>query len=202
MIDINIIKDILNELQKGKDNFDIYFQNVASKDYPHLKENIDFLSESNIVNGNIETDIAGFYFNNVESITEKGYSMLEKINKGIINKANDFFESQNIIINNNNQFNPTNINNNNLSSQIFSIVDIKTLSDLRSYIENNSNIDNKQEITNLIKELEEAKDYNNEKDYIDKFLKLLELLGNILPIPPVIIKSAKTAKEFFDKVFK
>ena len=65
--------------------------------------------------------------------------MLEKINKGIINKANDFFESQNIIINNNNQFNPTNINNNNLSSQNFSIVDIKTLSDLRSYIENNSN---------------------------------------------------------------
>lgn len=191
MIDINIIKDILNELQKGKDNFDIYFQNVASKDYLHLKENIDFLSESNIVNGNIETDITGFYFNNVESITEKGYSMLEKINKGIINKANDFFESQNIII-----------NNNNLSSQNFSIVDIKTLSDLRSYIENNSNIDNKQEITNLIKELEEAKDNNNEKDYIDKFLKLLELLGNILPIPPVIIKSAKTAKEFFDKVFK
>ena len=128
--------------------------------------------------------------------------MLEKINKGIINKANDFFESQNIIINNNNQFNPTNINNNNLSSQIFSIVDIKTLSDLRSYIENNSNIDNKQEITNLIKELEEAKDNNNEKYYIDKFLKLLELLGNILPIPPVIIKSAKTSKEFFDKVFK
>lgn len=191
MIDINTIKDILNELQKGKDNFDIYFQNVASKDYPHLKENIDFLSESNIVNGNIETDIAGFYFNNVESITEKGYSMLEKINKGIINKANDFFESQNIII-----------NNNNLSSQNFSIVDIKTLSDLRSYIENNSNIDNKQEITNLIKEIEEAKDNNNEKDYIDKFLKLLELLGNILPIPPVIIKSAKTAKEFFDNIFK
>ena len=114
--------------------------------------------------------------------------------------AGDFFESQNIIINN--QFNPTNINNNNLSNQNFSIVDIKTLSDLRSYIENNSNIDNKQELTNLIKELEEAKDNNNEKDYIDKFLKLLELLGNVLPIPPVIIKSAKTAKEFFDNIFK
>lgn len=199
MIDINTIKDILNELQKGKDNFDTYFKNVDSKDYPHLKENIDFLSESNIVNGNIEPDIAGFYSNNVESITKKGYSILEKINNGIINKAGDFFESQNIIINN--QFNPTNINNNNLSNQNFSIVDIKTLSDLRSYIENNSNIDNKQEITNLIKELEEAKD-NNEKDYIDKFLKLLELLGNVLPIPPVIIKSAKTAKEFFDNIFK
>ena len=200
MIDINTIKDILNELQKGKDNFDTYFKNVDSKDYPHLKENIDFLSESNIVNGNIEPDIAGFYSNNVESITKKGYSILEKINNGIINKAGDFFESQNIIINN--QFNPTNINNNNLSNQNFSIVDIKTLSDLRSYIENNSNIDNKQEITNLIKELEEAKDNNNEKDYIDKFLKLLELLGNVLPIPPVIIKSAKTAKEFFDNIFK
>ena len=199
MIDINTIKDILNELQKGKDNFDTYFKNVDSKDYPHLKENIDFLSESNIVNGNIEPDIAGFYSNNVESITKKGYSILEKINNGIINKAGDFFESQNIIINN--QFNPTNINNNNLSNQNFSIVDIKTLSDLRSYIENNSNIDNKQELTNLIKELEEAKD-NNEKDYIDKFLKLLELLGNVLPIPPVIIKSAKTAKEFFDNIFK
>lgn len=200
MIDINTIKDILNELQKGKDNFDTYFKNVDSKDYPHLKENIDFLSESNIVNGNIEPDIAGFYSNNVESITKKGYSILEKINNGIINKAGDFFESQNIIINN--QFNPTNINNNNLSNQNFSIVDIKTLSDLRSYIENNSNIDNKQELTNLIKELEEAKDNNNEKDYIDKFLKLLELLGNVLPIPPVIIKSAKTAKEFFDNIFK
>ena len=199
MIDINTIKDILNELQKGKDNFDAYFQNVDSKDYPHLKENIEFLSKSNIVNGNIQKDITGFYSNNVESITEKGYSMLEKINKGKINTAGDFFESQNIIINN--QFNPTNINNNNLSNQNFSIVDIKTLSDLRSYIENNSNIDNKQEITNLIKELEEAKD-NNEKDYIDKFLKLLELLGNVLPIPPVIIKSAKTAKEFFDNIFK
>ena len=200
MIDINTIKDILNELQKGKDNFDAYFQNVDSKDYPHLKENIEFLSKSNIVNGNIQKDITGFYSNNVESITEKGYSMLEKINKGKINTAGDFFESQNIIINN--QFNPTNINNNNLSNQNFSIVDIKTLSDLRSYIENNSNIDNKQELTNLIKELEEAKDNNNEKDYIDKFLKLLELLGNVLPIPPVIIKSAKTAKEFFDNIFK
>ena len=200
MIDINTIKDILNELQKGKDNFDTYFKNVDSKDYPHLKENIDFLSESNIVNGNIEPDIAGFYSNNVESITKKGYSILEKINNGIINKAGDFFESQNIIINN--QFNPTNINNNNLSNQNFLTVDIKTLSDLRSYIENNSNIDNKQELTNLIKELEEAKDNNNEKDYIDKFLKLLELLGNVLPIPPVIIKSAKTAKEFFDNIFK
>ena len=200
MIDINTIKDILNELQKGKDNFDAYFQNVDSKDYPHLKENIEFLSKSNIVNGNIQKDITGFYSNNVESITEKGYSMLEKINNGIINKAGDFFESQNIIINN--QFNPTNINNNNLSNQNFLTVDIKTLSDLRSYIENNSNIDNKQELTNLIKELEEAKDNNNEKDYIDKFLKLLELLGNVLPIPPVIIKSAKTAKEFFDNIFK
>ena len=202
MIDINTIKDILNKLQKGKDNFDAYFQNVDSKDYPHLKENIDFLSESNIINGNIQKDITGNYCNNIESITEKGYSMLEKINNGIINKAGDFFESQNIIINNHNQFNPININNNSLNSQNFSIVDIKTLSDLRSYIENNSNIDNKQEITNLIKELEEAKDYNNKKDYIDKFLKLLELLGNILPIPPVIIKSAKTAKEFFDNIFK
>ena len=200
MIDINTIKDILNELQKGKDNFDAYFQNVDSKDYPHLKENIEFLSKSNIVNGNIQKDITGFYSNNVESITEKGYSMLEKINKGKINTAGDFFESQNIIINN--QFNPTNINNNNLSNQNFLTVDIKTLSDLRSYIENNSNIDNKQELTNLIKELEEAKDNNNEKDYIDKFLKLLELLGNVLPIPPVIIKSAKTAKEFFDNIFK
>ena len=200
MIDINTIKDILNELQKGKDNFDTYFKNVDSKDYPHLKENIEFLSKSNIVNGNIQKDITGFYSNNVESITKKGYSILEKINNGIINKAGDFFESQNIIINN--QFNPTNINNNNLSNQNFSIVDIKTLSDLRSYIENNSNIDNKQELTNLIKELEEAKDNNNEKDYIDKFLKLLELLGNVLPIPPVIIKSAKTAKEFFDNIFK
>ena len=200
MIDINTIKDILNELQKGKDNFDAYFQNVDSKDYPHLKENIEFLSKSNIVNGNIQKDITGFYSNNVESITEKGYSMLEKINKGKINTAGDFFESQNIIINN--QFNPTNINNNNLSNQNFLTVDIKTLSDLRSYIENNSNIDNKQDITNLIKEFEEAKDNNNEKDYIDKFLKLLELLGNVLPIPPVIIKSAKTAKEFFDNIFK
>ena len=201
MIDINTIKDILNELQKGEYDFDIYFQNVAPKDKLNLIKNLNFLSQNNFINGNIQKDIAGNYCNNIESITEKGYSMLEKINKGIINKANDFFESQNIIINNNNQFNPTNINNNNLSSQNFSIVDIKTLSDLRSYIENNSNIDNKQEITNLIKELEEAKDNNNEKDYIDKFLKLLELLGNILPIPPVIIKSAKTAKEFFDKVF-
>ena len=94
------------------------------------------------------------------------------------------------------------VNNNSLNNSNSNTIDIKTLSDLRSYIENNSNIDNKQEVTNLIKELEKAKDNNNEKDYIDKFLKLLELLENVLPIPPVIIKSAKTAKEFFDNIFK
>ena len=201
MIDINTIKVILNELQKGEDDFDTYFKNIAPKDNKHLVENLKFLSENNFINGDIQKDITGNYCNNIESLTEKGYSMLEKINNGKINNECDFLESKNIIINNNNQFNPININNNNLSNQNFSIVNIKTLSDFRSYIENNTNIDNKQAIINLIKELEEAKD-NNKKDYIDKFLKLLELLGNVLPIPPVIIKSAKTAKEFFDSVFK
>lgn len=128
-------------------------------------------------------------------IKEKIIEIVErnkKSNTNINQKSND--KSINIYNNS--------VNNNSLNNSNSNTIDIKTLSDLRSYIENNSNIDNKQEITNLIKELEEAKDNNNEKDYIDKFLKLLELLGNILPIPPVIIKSAKTAKEFFDKVFK
>lgn len=95
------------------------------------------------------------------------------------------------LININNSNNNTNINNNS---------NIETYSDLRSFVENNSNIENKTEIVNLIKELEKSKDDENKKDYIDKFLKLLELLENVLPIPPAIIKGAKTAKKFFDSV--
>ena len=68
---------------------------------------------------------------------------------------------------------------------------------MRSFIENNTNIENKSEIINIIKELEKSKDDENKEDYIDKFLKLLELLENILPIPKAIIKGAKIAKKFF-----
>lgn len=128
-------------------------------------------------------------------VKEKIIEIIER-NKNYNSDTNPKSNNRSINIYNNS------INNNSLNNNNSTIIDIKTLSDLRSYIENNSNIDNKQEITKLIKELEEAKDYNNKKDYIDKFLKLLELLGDILPIPPVIIKSAKTAKEFFDNIFK
>lgn len=95
---------------------------------------------------------------------------------------------------NNNTNTLSNTNNNSNSS------DIKTYSNLRSFIENSNSIENKSEIINLIKELEESKDDENKEDYIDKFLKLLELLENILPIPPAIIKGAKIAKKFFDSI--
>ncbi|WP_157159632.1 hypothetical protein [Brachyspira pilosicoli] len=95
------------------------------------------------------------------------------------------------VVNSNNN---TNINNNS------NISDIKTYSDLRLLVENNSNIENKTEIVNLIRELEESKEDENKEDYIDKFLELLELLGNVVPIPPAIIKGAKTAKKFFDAI--
>lgn len=104
-----------------------------------------------------------------------------------INKDNKVNVSSVNISNNN-----TNINNN--------TSDIKTYSKLRSYIKNSTNIENKTEIINLIKELEKLKEDENKEDYIDKFLELLELLGNVVPIPPAIIKGAKTAKKFFDAI--
>lgn len=66
-----IIKDILTKLKKGKDNFNIYFINIVSKDKTHLIENFKFLSDNNIVYYNIQNDVTGNYCNNIESIVEK-----------------------------------------------------------------------------------------------------------------------------------
>ena len=111
-------------------------------------------------------------------------------------------ERKKVVLNNNQNINVSPIFNNinNISNENNNISNIKTYSDLRLFVENNSNIENKSEIVNLIRELEEATDNENKEDYIDKFLKLLELLENVLPIPPAIIKGAKTAKKFFDSV--
>lgn len=109
-------------------------------------------------------------------------------------------ERKKVVLNNNQNINVSPIFNNNISNENNNVSNIKTYSDLRLLVENSTNIENKTEIVNLIRELEEAKDDENKEDYIDKFLKLLELLGNVLPIPPAIIKGAKTAKKFFDAI--
>lgn len=145
------------------------------------------------------------YFNNltVETAITTIFNILldkdkDKVKEQVItfdNKTKDEIINKDkllLTINNNNT------NNNNLSNM--ANIKIETYSDLRSFVENNTNIENKTEIVNLIKELEKSKDDENKEDYIDKFLKLLELLENILPIPPAIIKGAKTAKKFFDAI--
>lgn len=111
-------------------------------------------------------------------------------------------ERKKVVLNNNQNINVSPIfnNTNNILNENNNISNIKTYSDLRSFVENNTNIENKTEIVNLIRELEESKEDEKKEDYIDKFLELLELLGNVVPIPPAIIKGAKTAKKFFDSV--
>ena len=63
-------------------------------------------------------------------------------------------------------------------------------------------IDHNIKITDKYKKAENFDDMFKQMDldYIDKFLELLKLLGNVVPIPPAIIKCAKTAKKFFDSM--
>lgn len=72
---------------------------------------------------------------------------------------------------------------NNVSNQNTLNSEIKTLSSFRSYVENSASIKNKQQIIKLIEDIENAKD-NNDTNFLRKFLELLELLPDILPIPP------------------
>lgn len=162
-----------------------YLGNIIIKNKKTLKK-----EEINIIDAN---DMLSNIFDNID---DEALKRLEEIFSNRENlfyrKSKDTYPSINLDVNNSNT--NTNVNNNSNTS------DIKTYSDLRLFVENNSNIENKTEIVNLIRELEEAKDDENKEDYIDKFLKLLELLENVLPIPPAIIKGAKTAKKFFDAI--
>ncbi|QTM05648.1 hypothetical protein [Brachyspira hyodysenteriae] len=162
-----------------------YLGNIIIKNKKTLKK-----EEINIIDAN---DMLSNIFDNID---DEALKRLEEIFLNRENlfyrKSKDTYPSINLDVNNSNT--NTNVNNNSNTS------DIKTYSDLRLFVENNSNIENKTEIVNLIRELEEAKDDENKEDYIDKFLKLLELLENVLPIPPAIIKGAKTAKKFFDSI--
>ncbi|KLI52002.1 hypothetical protein [Brachyspira hyodysenteriae] len=162
-----------------------YLGNIIIKNKKTLKK-----EEINIIDAN---DMLSNIFDNID---DEALKRLEEIFSNRENlfyrKSKDTYPSINLDVNNSNT--NTNVNNNSNTS------DIKTYSDLRLFVENNSNIENKTEIVNLIRELEEAKDDENKEDYIDKFLKLLELLENVLPIPPAIIKGAKTAKKFFDSI--
>ncbi len=160
-----------------------YVGSITIKNKKTLKK-----EEINIIDAN---DMLSNIFNNIDDealkrlgeIFSNRENLFYRKNKGVYNAIN-------LDVNNSN----TNINKNS------NISDIKTYSDLRLLVENNTNIENKTEIVNLIRELEEAKEDENKEDYIDKFLELLELLGNVLPIPPAIIKGAKTAKKFFDAI--
>lgn len=161
-------------------------------------------SKLNIIYNDNKIDVKGYFTkSSVEDAITFVFNILsdkdkDKVKNQIVtfsNETEDKVKNKDKIsltINNNNT------NNNNLSN--IANIKIETYSDLRSFVENSTNIENKTEIVNLIKDLEKSKDDENKEDYIDKFLELLELLGNVLPIPPAIIKGAKTAKKFFDSI--
>ncbi|MEI0496544.1 hypothetical protein R4J09_14220 [Brachyspira intermedia] len=205
MLNFEVMKNIMEELYLGIDNFQKYLSSVDIGNIEFV-ENIRSLIEDGILNDGIMFTSMSFVINRKLHLTQKGIKILSEIRKGNINSIEDLYSFNHMIIENKPVFNnnpninvsPTFNNINNISSENNNISDIKTYSDLRLFVENNSNIENKTEIVNLIRELEEAKDDENKEDYIDKFLKLLELLENFLPIPPAIIKGAKTAKKFFD----
>ncbi|MCZ9980996.1 hypothetical protein OFR20_05600 [Brachyspira hyodysenteriae] len=215
MLDFKVMKIIMEEVSKGLENFDNYLESIEFENIDILKkikfsENIKSLIENGILTDgiifNLKCEVIGIKPTFV--LTQKGIKILTEIRNGNINSIEDLYSFNHMIIENKPVFNnnpninvsPIFNNTNNISSENNNISNIETYSDLRLFVENNSNIENKTEIVNLIRELEEAKDNENKEDYIDKFLKLLELLENVLPIPPAIIKGAKTAKKFFDAI--
>ena len=211
MLDFEIMKNIMEELSKGFKNFEKYLESISAQNLGVLEsykfsENIRSLIKDDILNDAIIFTNCGPIPSHNFHLTQKGIKVLSEIRKGNINCIEDLYSSNHMIIenkpifNNNSNINVSPIFNNNISNENNNVSNIETYSDLRSFIENSTNIENKSEIINLIKELEKSKDDENKEDYIDKFFKLLELLENVLPIPPVIVKGVKTAKKFFDGI--
>lgn len=212
MLDFEIMKTIMEELSKGLKNFEKYlesiFKNLEYLERIKISENIKSLIKDDILNDAIIFTNCGPILSPKLHLTQKGIKILSEIRKGNINSIEDLYSFNHMIIENNPIFNnnqninvsPIFNNTNNILNENNNISNIKTYSDLRSFVENNTNIENKTEIVNLIRELEESEDVENKEDYIDKFLELLKLLGNVVPIPPAIIKCAKTAKKFFDSM--
>lgn len=197
--DCNIKFEISTNQTTNMYNLTTYMYHIK---YNNKLSNIQFRSTGYnditcIYNSNSKTVLINLFEllsdEEIENIKNVALKMKErkKINDNNKNTISPLVKIDSI---NNNTNTLSNTNNNSNTS------DIKTYSDLRLLVENNSNIENKTEIVNLIRELEESKDDENKEDYIDKFLKLLELLENVLPIPPAIIKGAKTAKKFFDAI--
>ena len=207
MLDFEIMKTIMEELYLGIDNFQKYLSSIDIYDIEFV-ENIRSLIEDGILNDGVMFTSMSFVINRKLHLTQKGIKILSEIRKGNINSIEDLYSFNHMIIENKPIFNnnpninvsPIFNNTNNILNENNNISNIKTYSDLRSFVENNTNIENKTEIVNLIRELEESEDDENKEDYIDKFLELLKLLGNVVPIPPAIIKCAKTAKKFFDAI--
>lgn len=211
MLDFEIMKNIMEELSKGFKNFEKYLESISAQNLGVLEsykfsENIRSLIKNDILNDAIIFTNCGPIPSPNFHLTQKGIKVLSEIRKGNINSIEDLYSFNHMIIenkpifNNNSNINVSPIFNNNISNENNNVSNIETYSDLRSFIENSTNIENKSEIINIIKELEKSKDDENKEDYVDKFFKLLELLENVFPIPPAIVKGVKTAKKFFDGI--
>ena len=205
MSNLELIKQIEKNTNKNIDYLMSFLQQDCQIDI-HISKSylsMDFYSKkSTAVEITYKEKKEANISNNFSTVLSKIISLLDKedINKiksKISNcrntnknkKRKETEKKVSIEINNNNN------NNNNLSNTIN--IELNNLTNLKSYIKNEYSGNNKEEILNLIKEVENAKKNNNKKDYIDKFLKLLKLISNILNIPPFLIKSVETIKDFF-----
>ena len=87
MLDFEIIKNILDELDKGFENFDLYIKSI---DYEQFKEIFNFLINNYIIGGNIEFATAMTMIIYKEPyLTSKGKRILNLMREGRINSLED-----------------------------------------------------------------------------------------------------------------
>ena len=206
MLDFEIMKNIMEELYLGIDNFQKYLSSIDIYDIEFV-EDIRSLIEDGILNDGIMFTNMSFVINRKLHLTQKGIKILSEIRKGNINSIEDLYSFNHMIIENKPIFNnnpninvsPIFNNTNNVSNENNNISNIKELIDLVGFIKDDSSIDDntKQEIINIIKEIEKAKDKKDFKSYVDLYSKLLTSLQATLNISPFIIQGFEWLKNLF-----
>ena len=206
MLDFEIMKNIMEELYLGIDNFQKYLSSIDIYDIEFV-ENIRSLIEDGILNDGIMFTNMSFVINRKLHLTQKGIKILSEIRKGNINSIEDLYSFNHMIIENKPIFNnnpninvsPIFNNTNNVSNENNNISNIEDLIDLVGFIKDNHNIDDnvKQDMINTIKEIEKAKNGKDLKSYVDLYSKLLTSLQATFNISPFIIQGFEFIKNLF-----
>ena len=206
MLNFEVMKNIMEELYLGIDNFQKYLSSVDIGNIEFV-ENIRSLIEDGILNDGIMFTSMSFVINRKLHLTQKGIKILSEIRKGNINSIEDLYSFNHMIIENKPIFNnnpninvsPIFNNTNNVSNENNNISNIEDLIDLVGFIKDNHNIDDnvKQDMINTIKEIEKAKNGKDLKSYVDLYSKLLTSLQATFNISPFIIQGFEFIKNLF-----